>query len=447
MSKTRFAVTTVIGLVITLAATQTASALCREGRRVIMVHNSDIRLEAGVTTVVPITVMSFDIPVPAQPLPADCGIAAKSQLPGLSVVSSYGPTPPIVNPPGVWTPIGPSTSPPPGIQPPFHRQFHGIDMFSVRFDGTAPAGTQGHIVLAVSGSDSNANAMATIGVVNVYVAQPTSPSTWFLAISTTSNVNGHTMKLNHSLLNGNPGAKLFVTHVYNPPGVTPRFWNQPLLTFYDGTRWRIANANGTPMPAGLGFNVRIDSSASQYYTGHPENHPPVPFVEIKDPIADGNPYATIAVGMTSGRATNPHPVAVVYQGSRWRIINSDGALIPAGVRFNVRVLGYSAYHDSFQGMRLDDFLSNGAGVSVKDFWPTDTRLLSFWWQLGKPSLRMVVTPNATPMGESGWAGGKYVGLKYIGGDKHKWSVIHEDQSNIPGNAGFNIVADPQPLIR
>jgi hypothetical protein len=51
------------------------------------------------------------------------------------------------------------------------------------------------------------------------------------------------------------------------------------------------------------------------------------------------------------------------------------------------------------------------------------------------------------MGQGGWAGGKYVGLKYIGGDKHKWSVIHEDQSNIPFNAGFNIVADPQPLIR
>ena len=447
MSKTRFGVTTIIGVVIMLAVAQPTSALCREGRRVVMVHNSDIRLVPGVPTSLPITVMSFDIPVPSQPLPADCGIAAKSELPGLSVVSSYGPVPPIVNPPGVWTPIGASTSPPPGIQPPYHRQFHGIDIFSVRFDGTAPAGTHGRIVLGVSGNEFG-TVMSTIGVINVHVASPTAASTWFLTTSTTSNITGNRMRINHSLLNGNPGAKLFVTHVYNPPGLTPRFWNHPLLTSYDGERWCIVNGNGTPMPAGLGFNVRIDPSASQYYTGHPETNPPVPYVEIKDPIADGNPYATIAVSMAAGRATNPHPIAVAYNGSRWRIVNSDGALIPAGVRFNVRVLGYSAYHDNWQGMRLDDFLSNSAGVAVKDLSPaTDTRLLSFWWQLGKPTLRMLVTPNVTPLGQAGWAGGKYVGVKYVGIDKHKWSVIHEDQTIIPSNAAFNILAEPQPLIR
>ena len=445
----RFGVTAIIGIVITLIAAQSTSALCREGRRVVVVHNSDVRLEPGVPTVVPITVMSFDIPVPAQPLPADCGISAKSEVRGLSVVSSYGPVPPIVNPPGVWTPIGPSTSPPSGIQPPYQRQFPGMDMFSVRFDGSAPAGTQGQIVIGVSGSDfGDPTAMSPIGVVNVYVANPTSPSTWFLAISTTSNVTANRMRLNHSLLNGNPNAKLFVTHVYNPPGETARFWNHPLLTSYDGTRWCIVNGNGAAMPTGLGFNVRIDSSASQYYTGHPETNPPVPYVEIKDPVANDNPFATIAVSMTAGRATNPHPIAVAYQGSRWRIVNSDGAMIPAGVRFNVRVLGYSAYRDNLPIMRLDDFLSNSAGVSVKDFsQPTDTRVLMFWWQMGKPKLRMLVTPNVTPMGQGGWAGGKYVGLKYVGGDNHKWSVIHEDQSIIPGNAAFNILAEPQPLIR
>lgn len=448
MRKVRFAVTTIIGVVIMLAAAQPINALCREGRRVIVVHNSDIRLAPGVPAYLPITVMSFDIPVPAQPLPADCGISAKSELPGLSVVSSYGPVPPIVNPPGVWTPIGASTSPP-NIQPPYHRQYPGIDMFSVRFDGTAPAGTHGRIVLGVSGSDiGDPTAMTQIGSINVYVGDSTSTSTWFMVTSTSANVTGHRLRINHPLLNGNGGAKLFVTHVYNPPGLTPRLWNHPIMTFYDGSRWCINNADGAPMPVGLGFNVRMDASASQYYTGHPETNPPKPYVEIKDPIANGNPYATIAVSMTQGRATNPHPVAVAYQGSRWRIVNSDGALIPAGVRFNVRVLGYSAYHDNSPGMRLDEFMSNSAGVSVKDYsQPTDTRLLSFWWQLGNPRLRMLVTPNVTPMGQVGWSGGKYVGLKYVGTDKHKWSVIHEDQSNIPFNAAFNIFAEPQPLIR
>jgi len=205
------------------------------------------------------------------------------------------------------------------------------------------------------------------------------------------------------------------------------------------------------MPAGLGFNVWIDASASQYSSGLPGVQPPVPFVQINDPSANGNPYATIAVSQTAWMQSNPHPVAVEYNGSRWRIVNSDNTLIPRGVRFNVRVLGFSAYHESGLGGRQDKFVSNSAGISVRDITPgivpaSFGRILHFWWAGGNRSVPMLVTPNRTPMGLHIPTTGKYVGLKYVEGIRPRWSLFHEDQSRIPVKAAFNVFSQPQPLI-
>lgn len=460
MRKIRFGIA-LLAVVISLTAGRPLLGNCNEGRRVMAVQNSDIRLEPGIATYLTVRVMTLDIPFPPSSMPADCGLYAKSELPGLSIISAYGVSPSETNPPGVWTGIGESYSATPVAQPwgnTLSNAGVGVDIFSILVDGKTPAGTQGRILLGVKrGGETDTDVLyVPIGAINVYVGYPTPTPTWFTVTSNVRNVSRHKVALDHRLLNGNPSAKLFVAHVVNPRGFTPRHWNHPIMTSYDGDigQWVINNADGATMPLGLGFNVRIDASALQLSTGRPEFNPPVRSVEINDPIADGNPYATIAVSMTGGRAVNAHPVAVQYTGARWCIINSDGALIPAGARFNVKVIGFSAYHQALTPNRLDLFISNAAGISAVENASAspvplvpNARLLHFWWQLGhKPTFPMLVTPNQNPMGLFAQVTGKYVGLTYVDGIKPRWSVVHEDRSAVPLEAAFNVFGQPQPLV-
>lgn len=443
-------VSALTGCVIALAAVEPLHAVCSSGRREMSVQHSDIRLQPGARAYVPIRFMTVSLPIPAGGFPSDCGLWAKAELHGLSVVSGYGLVPPQVKPQGEWAPIGSSASASAASQPWFGARGGALELFSILFDGSAPAGTQGRILLAVNeGGDVNP-VMRAIGAINVYVGFPTPTPTWFTVTTTASNVSGSRITLDHPLLNGNGGARLFVAHVLNPPGLIPTFWNHPVMTSYDGARWVIRNADGATMPAGLGFNVRIDPSASQYSTGRPELSRPVQYIEINDPSANGNPYATIAVSPTGWLAVNAHPIAVQYRAPRWRIMNADRAVIPAGVRFNVRVIGFSAYHAASPASRLDDFISNSAGVSVREISVAsapETRLLHFWWQLGNnPTFPMLVTQNLSPMGNNVSPNGKYVGLKYVDGNTPRWSVIYEDESAIPLSSAFNIFAQPQSLV-
>lgn len=447
MRKLRFVMAFIV-TVIALTVVQQIHALCGSGRRELSVQHSDIRLEPGVLTYLPLRVITVNLPIPQGSFPSDCGLYAKSELPGLHVISGYGISPPVTNPPGAWTPIGGSAFP--SSQPWFRLDGGQVEFFAIMSEGNIPAGTQSRIVIAVNVGGDIVPLMRPIGAINVHVGYPSNPTpTWFTVSSNVDNVSGRRMVINHPLLNGNPGARLFIAHLINPPGLTPAHWNHPLVTIYDVNlrQWVIANADGAQMPAGLGFNVRIDASASQYV----QLPSPNKFVEINDPVANDNPYATIAVSMTGGLAGNAHPIAVTYNGSRWRIVNTDNTLIPTGARFNVRVIGFSAYHQFRIAGSLDMFLSNSAGVSVKDITAPPVpewagRLLHFWWAGGNRMLPMLVTPNRTPMGTFAPTTGKYVGLKYVEGIRPRWSLFHEDQSPIPADAAFNVFAEPQSLL-
>ncbi len=57
--------------------------------------------------------------------------------------------------------------------------------------------------------------------------------------------------------NGRPDAKLFVTHNWNPPGASTAYYTRPFGTRYDSFtgRWSVFGLDGSPIPAGVGFNV------------------------------------------------------------------------------------------------------------------------------------------------------------------------------------------------
>lgn len=99
-------VTVLIGVLTALSLVPPVLAGCSTGRREMAVQHSDIRLEPGAQAYLPIQLFTVDLPFPAGRFPGDCGVYAKSELPGLSIVSGYGIVPPVMNPPGVWTQVG-----------------------------------------------------------------------------------------------------------------------------------------------------------------------------------------------------------------------------------------------------------------------------------------------------------------------------------------------------
>jgi hypothetical protein len=64
--------------------------------------------------------------------------------------------------------------------------------------------------------------------------------------------------LDSPLLNGKPGAKVFVTHVYNASGTTPTYLNHPIGVWYTGSNWSVFNQDRAAMPTTAAFNVIIE---------------------------------------------------------------------------------------------------------------------------------------------------------------------------------------------
>ncbi|MFL6446477.1 MAG: hypothetical protein ACJ746_02100 [Bryobacteraceae bacterium] len=127
-------------------------------------------------------------------------------------------------------------------------------------------------------------------------------------------------------------------------------WNHPIALTYDqvSERWRIRNEDGTPMPIGLEFVVRIDLSALTLTTHEPYTGSAL---VIDNPVSNNNPYAVIVVTpWSSGTQRMRHPFGVSYVAPHWVVYFQDGAPMPKSVKgasggFFVKVLGAGQYID------------------------------------------------------------------------------------------------------
>jgi len=384
----------------------------------------------------------------------DCGAIARSNTSGVNLIESYG-IPGTVHRPGEWGGVGVSAGP---------GTFRYGSGFQIVYDGSGTAGTRGTIEIAQKQSEFDLSPRV-IATVNVYIVPPGSiPATWLTVTSSAQTISGDRLILDHPFLNGQPSAIAFVSHVWNPGGTSSGvFWNHPISMAYDSTlgKWAIQNDDSATMVAGLSFNVRIDPSGARI-TVRGKRDQQVKFVKIDQPTANYNPFATVMV-TPAGGTRNPHPIAVKYVVPYWGIVNSDGANIPVGAAFNVKVMGASSYiDDTYRGARPFDPLgsnawSDGVGIDIVGIGANRTafanRYLSFFWSPGKPALPLIVTPNENPLGKSVVADPHYVGVFYTGTGRAdppgRWSVYHEDQTAMPTNARFNVWApatgEPLPV--
>jgi hypothetical protein len=437
-----------------------------EGWRELVIQVPDIKLKPGVPAYFPVELKTIDLNNSRYDdggPPIDNGLFARSGVPGMSIICAYcaGPEPNVF-PPYEWAPIGVASGFAKGTTPWFGTT-GSVNKFAVIFDGSAPNGTVGNILIAVNEAGEGEFVPRVIGSINVFVFPSPEPA-WFTVTSTSATVSGNRLILNYAYLNGNMNANLFVTHVVSAPGHTPMYWNHPVSVAYDTSleRWTIVNDDAETMPQGIVFNVRIDPSAQVVRSANwtylwfspPICEPPfkhVRAVAIDHPSANWNPYATIIV---TPRSPHERPIAVEYVAPTWYIVNAgfsppDRPPLPLCGVYNVQVMGFSEYWSGITdpALGLDLFASNGAGITISENGPpSDQRILPFWWQLGNPNESIIVTQNLTPPPLTGYPAVRdpvFVGLSYSGGPKPRWQIVNEDGTAVPKQASFNTWGQPQ----
>jgi hypothetical protein len=90
---------------------------------------------------------------------------------------------------------------------------------------------------------------------NVHFCDPKDGA--YIHYANPSNTTGDYTVLDNPNLNGQPGAKVLVTHNWNPPGATATYNNHPIGVWYTGSHWAVFNQDGAQMPTTIAFNVLV----------------------------------------------------------------------------------------------------------------------------------------------------------------------------------------------
>jgi hypothetical protein len=396
----------------------------------------------------------------------DCGVVAVSDVPGVSVQETYCFAGGCRIGMAAGTRVALQASTPASYFYPYDGPGgYQQGAVPVIYDGVS-RNVKGTITFYLMLDDIGVD-LKRIASVNVYVLTGNLPQTWFIWTTSPSNILDDSTILNHGLLNGNSSATLFTQH-YSTNGTT---WNHPIALWYNTAtlRWNIRNEDGTPMPAGLSFSVRIDSSAKRVPTAHVnQSH----YLIIDDPVSDNNPFATIIVTpFSAGAARMMHPFALRYTAPHWQIDFMDGAPMPAsyvflGFKFQsgffVKIIGASQYVDDrlstdASGM-VNTSLSNGAGVDLNAIGSgrvvgNTIFLRQFCWTMNA-TMPLIATMNATALPPPAPRNYNTVEAKYygVGFSVNAATVFHEDGTKMFGTTPFNVWApyksgcapDPMP---
>jgi hypothetical protein len=446
-----------------LFAVQTADAACvaKPGnRREFVGAPPDLFFTAGVkaTQYIPQVYVNFKDGNETG-ITTDCGAAAYSKVTGVTVQDTYCFSGNCKSGQSAYVDVANSYLPSESSE---YREPSGIEYLQgpvpVIYDGTAPAGTSGTIDFAMN--DEIGNEGKVLARVNVYIVSGEPPPTWFQVASERRTIRLDSLILNHKLLNGNPSARVFVMHQG-----ADKPWNHPVGVTYDEVlqRWKIRNEDGAAMPRGLRFNVHVDQSALHVYTGGfgtAGNN----FIIVDDPVANGNPYATlIATPVSSGSRRMNHPFGVSYVHPHWRIVNTDGQPMPVTITqgkrlgtagFFVKIFGASQYVDDNHNLDPSGFKhtyrSNGIGTDIiaeggGRVAGNAKFLRQFCWTLasGAPT---IATFNQTPLPPPAplnynWTEAKYYGVSVSG---NAVTVFHEDGTIMSGSAPFNVWTNYRP---
>ncbi len=160
----------------------------------------------------------------------------------------------------------------------------------------------------------------------------------FVHTVTAANKALYTTVIDNPATNGNPNAILIISCNY---GTTTPYHNKPIAAFYNsanGGQWSIANEDISLMPIGVKFNVLVKNPSDKAFVAIPSK------VEwssaiLNHPNLNGNPNAKFLITnrVDNSGVFNNSTLFTWYDGSQWRINNSNISNMPTTIRFNILI--------------------------------------------------------------------------------------------------------------
>ncbi len=238
-------------------------------------------------------------------------------------------------------------------------------------------------------------------------------------------IDGYTF-LNHPLLNGNPDAKLLVTHNWNPSGGAGEWNNKNSGVFYSFTenKWAIYNEDLSSALPNRSYNVYIAQDDEVFTIASSTITPVSNYLEFDYPGITGNPQAFLGVQTywNPNEVVNNTMYGFEYATDTWYIYDETFTGIPQGAAFFVLVSGI--------GVQNARHISTAGNISVSATF-VDHPLLN-----NQPDAIFFVSHIYGSDGAS-------VDVKsplgvFYSTSENKWAIFREDGLDMPQNAGFNL---------
>jgi hypothetical protein len=255
------------------------------------------------------------------------------------------------------------------------------------------------------------------------------PKRGFMLV-TARNTGDDMVQIDNPDVNGNPNARLYVTHNWNPPesdNENPD--DHPIGVFYSvaDQHWNLYNRDLQPILAGTTFNVfytwpRINSfpvsasaadttTATSMYINHPLLN------QTPDAVAIGS-FTQDVNGVFGADYTSQ--VGLRMFSNLWRLFNNGGPNFPAGLSYNVLV---PPADSSF----VVTAATGGGGNVIGNDLIIDNPLTN-----NDPYAMLFVTPR-----DNGGIDEHNIGVFYAL-SKSRWGIFNEGFDNILNGQMFNV---------
>lgn len=263
-----------------------------------------------------------------------------------------------------------------------------------------------------------------------------SQDTMFVHTATAANSSGHITNIDHPDLNGNPGARLAFSHVWNPPGSGGVYNDNVMGFWYNGSNWTLFNEDTTvPFVDGSSFNIYIGQGTEviEHIASLANQGSNAGYSVVDHPSLNGNPNANAVISNYWNPAAvyNNHNYGFWYDDGidRWIVYTEDFGDIPLDAAFFITVNGNSAAH----------YRHAATAGTISSNWTVLTHPLLD----GNPNAAIVFSHNWGITGDpSNVVVDKKMAVWYTGTN---WAIYTEDASAFPVNAEFDIIIEDQPL--
>ncbi|MBA3985499.1 MAG: T9SS type A sorting domain-containing protein [Flavobacteriales bacterium] len=258
----------------------------------------------------------------------------------------------------------------------------------------------------------------------------------FVHTATAANINGAASYLNHPLLNGNPDAKLIVTHNWNPSGGSDGvFNNNQIGVYYDGL-WSVYNESQAPMInyQGSSYNVYVALGNEIITTATSTIDPPTDYLPFDYPQTNGDPEAFLApqTYFNPNFVYNNKNYGVEYDYNNsgyWGIYDESFTGIPQGAAFFILVEGV--------GVQRTRHLATAANITAATT-AIDHPILN-----GNPDAVFIVSHVYGGMGSGSQVDINRVFGVYYNPDISRWTVFFQNLDPMIEGAAFNLfIYDP-----